>query len=88
MRVEQIAGIKYQVCEYTSLSNTRGLVFILNYHVTDLESFTAGVNEQCSVREIVTADWIRSRNLNTDVYMITFKCDKLQEYIRIPGDSE
>ena len=65
---------------------TRGLVFIQNYHITDLESFTAGVNEQCSVREIVKADRIRQRNQNTQVYMITFKCDKLPEYIRIPGE--
>ena len=53
MRVEQIADVKCQVSEDTSLSNTRGLVFIQNYRITDFESFTAGVNEQCSVREIV-----------------------------------
>ena len=38
MRVEQIAGVKYQVSEDTSLSNTKGLVFIQNYHITDLET--------------------------------------------------
>ena len=75
MHVEQIAGIKCQVNEDTSLSNTWGLVFIQNYHITDLESFTAGVNEQCSVREIVKTDWIRPRKQNTEVYMITFKCE-------------
>ena len=87
MRVEQTAGVKCQVSEDTSLSNPRGLVFIQNDHITDLESFTAGVNEQCSVREIVKAGWIRPRNQNTEVYMITFKCDKLPEYIRIPDES-
>ena len=88
MRVEQIAGVKFQVSEDTSLSNTSGLVFIQNYHITDMESFTAGVNDQCSVREIVKADWIRSRNQNTEGNVITLKCDKLPEYIRIPGESQ
>ena len=36
MRGEQIAGVKCQVSEDTFVSNTRGLVFIQNYHITDL----------------------------------------------------
>ena len=44
-RVEQIAGNK---CQENFLNTTKGLVYIQNYYIEDLKSFTEGVNEQCS----------------------------------------
>ena len=38
--VEQIAGNKCQVSEENFLNTTKGLVYIQNYHIEDLKSFT------------------------------------------------
>ena len=76
-RVEQIAGNKCQVSEENFLNTTKGLVYIQNYHIEDLKSFTEGVYEQCRVKELVEAKWIKHRRETTQVFMITFKNDKL-----------
>ena len=60
-RVEQIAGNKCQVSEENFLNTTKGLVCIHNCHIKDLKNFTEGVNEQCRVKELVEAKWIKPR---------------------------
>ena len=59
--VEQIAGNKCQVSEENFLNTTKGLVYIQNYHIEDLESFAEEVNELCRVKELVEAKWFKPR---------------------------
>ena len=87
-RVEQIAGNKCQVSDENFLKRTKGLVYIQNYHIEDLESFALGVKEQCRVKELVEAKWIMPRRETTQVFMIILMNDKLPEFIRIPGEAE
>ena len=53
--VEQISGNKCQVTEENFLNTTKGLVYIQNYHVKDLDSFAEGANEKCTVEDLVEA---------------------------------
>ena len=89
-RVEQIAGLEtsVRVSEENFLNTTKGHVYIQNCHIEDLKSFTEGVNEQCRVKELVEAKWIKPRREITQLFMITFMNDKLPEFIRIPGEAE
>ena len=53
-----------------------------------MASFTEGINNQCRVKELVEAKWVKARRETTQVFMITFKSDKLPEYIRIHGEAD
>ena len=84
--IKQIAGNNCQVSEDFFLNNSKGLVFEQNYHISDISSFTASIDEQCTVKEVVEATWVKLRRETTQVFLISFKSDKLSEFIRIPGD--
>ena len=60
-QVKQTTGDTCQVSEENVLNTTKGLEYIQNYYIEDLKSFTDGVNEQCSVKELVEAKWIKPR---------------------------
>ena len=72
----------------TFFNSCKGLVFIQNYHISDISSFTSGIDEQCRVKEVEEATWVKPRRETTQVLLISFKSDKLTEFIRIPGEAE
>ena len=59
--IQQIAGNNCQVSEDFFLNSSKGLVFIQNYHISDISSFTAGIDEQCRVKEVVEDTWVKPR---------------------------
>ena len=80
-------GNRCEISEESFFNVTKGLVFVQNYNITDLASFTEGINNQCRVKEL-EAKWVDARRQTTRVFMIAFKSDKLPEYIRIPGEAD
>ena len=51
--VKQLVGNRCEIREEPFFNPTKGLVFIQNYNITDLTSFTEEINDQCRVKEIV-----------------------------------
>ena len=84
--VEELCGHKCSVQKHDFFNVTKGLVYIYNNDITDLESFKEGLNTQCSVVEVVPATWIKARNPRAKVFQISFGQDILPEYVHIPGE--
>ena len=85
--IKQIPGNNCQVSDDILKNNFKGLVFIQNYHISHISSFTAGIDEQCRVKEVVEATWVKPRRETTQVFLISFKSDKRPEFVRIPGEA-
>ena len=47
--VKQLVGNRCEIREEPFFNVTKGLVFMQNYNITDLTSFTVGINDQCRV---------------------------------------
>ena len=87
-KVKQLVGNRCEISEESFFDVTKGLVFVQNYNITDLTSFTERINDQCGVKELVEEKWAKARSETTQVFIITFKSDKLPGYIRIPGEAD
>ena len=75
-----------EMMAYDKMNNYRGLIYIAEYDIEDLEILVDRLEEQ-GVTQAIEAKWIRTRQLTTHAFPLTFNKDSLPEYIKIPGEA-
>ena len=65
---------------------TKGIIYVDNSDINDMESFKEGLNMEYEVEEIVAATWMKPRNPIAKPFLISFKSDTLPNNIHIPGE--
>jgi len=84
--VKNICGIPCRVTEHESYNHTKAIIYIGEFHIGNLESFTRGLKAQHNVISVEQAHWIRPKNQNSRPFLITFCGNNLPESLRIPGE--
>ena len=74
------------VKEHKFFNETRGIIYLYNNDITNLESFSEGLRAKYVVSDVKEVTWIKARVDTAKVYLLTFQGDSLPQYIKITGE--
>ena len=89
-KVTNIKKIKDYECtveKYGRFNYVKGLIFLSEFEIEDLQEFKEGLQESYSVIEVEKASFIKS-NSGSTAYVITFNQEYLPFSIYIPGERQ
>ena len=80
-----IDDIPCQINETTHLNRSRGIIYINEFNVENMEEFSAGLGENCNESK-VEATFIKPRTEQTSAFLLEFKQETSSNYIYIPRE--
>ena len=70
---------------HTFFNEVRGIIYIRNSDIADLEAFQEGMQERYPVVGIERANFVKPRDPQTRAFVVKFRGDACPEYVKIPG---
>lgn len=81
-----VDGVPCTVSPATHLNRSRGIIYVDEYNIDDLDDFSAGIREHCNVSNVTVASFIKPRREQTTVFLLEFDQETPPSYIYIPGE--
>ena len=86
VKVKEIKGEQCSVEKHSYFNRSKGIIYIHEFDIDDLEDFKAGVKENYNVAQVEPITFIKLRYALTKVFLITFKSETPPDVIYIPGE--
>ena len=86
MDIKDILSMECNVRPQDFFNETRGVIYIYDSEITDIESFQEGLQERYPIVSVAKANWITPRNSRATPFMIKFRGEACPDYITIPGE--
>ena len=83
--IESIKDLKCEVIPYDRFNYSKGLIFVSEFEISDLEEFKRGLQERYAVVRVERATFIKTKG-TTSAYIITFSQEYVPYSIYIPGE--
>ena len=85
--IKTIDNVPCQVQPNTFLNNSKGIIYVNEFNIDNIEEFSAGLIENYnSITTVTEATFIKPKFQQTSVFLIEFAQETLPEYIYIPGE--
>ena len=68
------------------LNQSKGLIYVYEYDIDDLNEFTLGLQENYKLKSVEKATFIKPRSEHTSAFLITFDQETVPDSIYIPGE--
>ena len=78
-----LCNVQYTVKKSEFFGIMKGLIYIYDTEVENFESFKNGLVERYQLENFEEARWIKTRNPNTRVFVLSSYSEKLPDYVRI-----
>ena len=88
-RVVKMTHVQSKECNVTphpSSNQSRGLIYIHEFDVSDFDDFQGGLKERYNISDIQEVAFIKTRNPDTKAFIATFLQETLSQSLYIPGD--
>lgn len=86
MTLKNIKGISCQISKHSQFNQSKGIIYIMEYDIDDIEEFRLGLKENYNIVDVTKATFIKTRNEQTTAFLVTFGQDTLPESIYVPGE--
>ena len=70
MKIDNVCGMKCITKEHGFFNESRGMIYIYNSEVDDMESFKKGLKEQYFVTSVTEAHWVKPRGQGAKAYVL------------------
>jgi len=80
-----LCNLQCNTRSFTFYNETKGMIYIYNNEMDDIESFCAGLKEEYDLSSVIEANWIKARN-NGRAFLIATNQNELPKYLRIIGE--
>jgi len=85
--LSSLCEVQCVVKKHEFFNTARGLIYLYNTELTDINSFKSGLIDRYHLQSVEEATWIKTKNQNTKVFMISSYQDNLPEYLKIISES-
>jgi hypothetical protein len=85
-QLKNILEIPCNVTSHNQYNNSKGLIYIQEFEITNFPSFAAALKERHGIHEVVPAHWIKPRNGTSKPFLLTFNSATVPKNINIPGE--
>ena len=88
LNLTEIDGHNCTVQPHPFFNFARGIIYIQEYDVDEIESFKEELCKNTNIRSLISAPFIKTRNPDTIALIATFDQDYLPQSIYIPGERQ
>ena len=85
-KMTEVCGKACTVQAHKFFNGGKGMIYLYNTDITDLDSFLGGLKEEYGVTRVEKASWIKSRDGRATAFLLTFGDDRVPEYVKITGE--
>ena len=86
--IDKIDGISCKVLLHSKYNHSKGLIYVYEYDLEDIEEFKTGLHEQYKVIDVQQATFIKTKSPNTRAFILTFSGGNIPYSIYIPGEKQ
>ena len=86
LNVTSLLGVPYSVTMHRQFNESKGLIYMQEYDITNIESFKAGLMRDSEVKDVILATWITPKSLESKPFLITFNRCTPPQSMKIPGE--
>ena len=84
--LKKINNHEVTVTANNMLSQSKGIVYINDYDLTEFDKYKEGLKTTCGVQDIELAKWIKPKSTKTTALLLSFFDKEVPDYIDIPGE--
>ena len=84
--IVEIGDIPSKVGPHNTYNSSKGLVYIYDFDVDDVELFEQFIKEEYNVISVIKAEFIKTRLASVTPLLITFNQEKTPSHLYIPGE--
>ena len=88
-KINELNNVNNIKCKYEKhlyLNQSKGLIYVYEYDISDLIEFTLGLQENYKITSVESATFIKARSEHTSVFLLTFDQETPPDSIYIPGE--
>ena len=86
VRMKSIGDVECTVERHRYYNQRKGLIFIYEFDISDAEEVRKGLQAEYNISAVEQVTFIKPRNPQTKVFLLTFEQERLPEYVYIPGE--
>ena len=83
--IKELAGVSCKIVPHFRFNTCKGLIFLRQCVIEDMQDFKSNLREQCDVESVEKADFIRTRP-GVSAYIVTFNLEQPPYSLYIPGE--
>ena len=84
--MDKICGRECEVTESDQFNSTKLVLYTYQRDFTNIGNLKKDLQNNYSVCDVILATWIRTTNTKAQAFLATFNCEKIPQYITIPGE--
>lgn len=89
-KIKELKEINGQACKVTEsefFNETKGLFYLRNVEIEDFTSFREGLVQEYQLKDVIEANWIKTKKEKHKAYIISTYQESLPPYLRILGEN-
>ena len=86
MKISSVRGVSYVVAPTTHLNRSKGLIYISEFNIDDIEQFMSELKQYLQVANVSEATFIKAKYAQTKVFLLEFEQEQPPQYVYIPGE--
>ena len=86
LKVKEIMGVECTVEKHNYFNRSKGIIYIHEFDIDDLDDFKAGIMENYNVSQVKPIAFIMPKYAQTRVFLITFDSETCPDAIYIPWE--
>jgi hypothetical protein len=86
IKLKSVNGKECKCSTHQYLNNSKGIIYIHEFDIDDGSEFAEGLMENYNISKVEEANFIKPRNPQTKVFLLTFDQETVPESIYIPGE--
>ena len=80
LKMNTLVSVSCTVTKHSFCNESRGLIYIKEYDIDELQSFKNGIMERYNVKEVIPATWITPKSFNSMPFLPTFNNHHISAY--------
>ena len=86
MKISSVRGVSCVVAPTTYLNRSKGLIYISEFNIDDIEQFMSELKQYLQVANVSEATFIKPKYAQTKVFLLEFEQEQPPQYVYIPGE--
>ena len=86
--VTEVGGFSCEVQVHSKFCHSKGIIYIKGFEITDIEDFKSYLQENYPISDISPATFIKTRDPQTQAFLITFNQEQPPYSLYIPGERQ
>ena len=85
-KMNKVVNIECKGEKHKLYNQSRGLIYIYEFDLDNIQEFSEGLQTEYNISKVELVTFIKSKNLQTKIFLVTFEQEYAPEFIFILGE--